>query len=303
MSEKKDKVKLLVSGEMRSGTTFLGNFLNTQNNFFVYSDMLVSLVREYDKLNISDADDRLSSREKNILFSNVIAEARKNNVLLDDLPRSEITTWYQLFDLVLNELSKLKECKLVGVKITKSDLMFDNLLKHGYKIIYCVRDPRDVIISAKNRFSYFDHGQFIKSWMKSVNRALELRLHSNFYLLKYEDLILNPEKECHKISNFLDLKVTHDIEGNLIQGLDSGYINNSSFGDVKKVFDPTAVFRWKNDMESKDNQMTELYLKQELIELGYELLNNKVGLKGRLEFAIQNSTFNYYLKKVIQKIR
>ena len=295
--------RIVYSSEMRSGTTFLGNFLNTQKDLFVYSDMLVSLVREFEKLNISSIEKKLSDREKNILFSNVIAEGRRNDVLLEELPRSEVASWYQLFDLALNEMSKLKECKLVGVKITRADKMFNGLLKNGYKIIYCVRDPRDVILSAKNRFSHFAYGKFIKRWNQYIHRAFTLRSNPNFYLLKYENLILNPEKECEKLSDFLELNVNQNIQGDLVHGLDSDYINNSSFGDVKKVFDPIAVFRWKDNQDAEDNIRVELYLKDEIKKLNYQATNNRVGLIKRGKFWVQSSSLIYYAKIALQIIR
>ena len=48
------------------------------------------------------------------------------------------------------------------------------------------------------------------------------------------------------------------------------YCNNSSFGDVRKLFDPTATYRWKSSGDKSVIHFSERLLSKEMKELGYE---------------------------------
>ena len=261
--------KLLITGEMRSGTTFLANFLNSQKSSNVYADMLVTLFMEAHSLQILDINKNLSEREKNVLLSNLIQEGKNHDLDFSGIDRNESFSWYGLFEKALDIIKESNEIRLVGVKRTREELYLKQLLDNGVKVIYCIRDPRDVISSAKNRFGSFNLFNSVSNWEKSYSNAQTLLKHSNFYLLKYEDLILNTEEVVKSLESFLQIGITLDLE-ELVWGKSRKYQDNSSFGDVNKLFDSNAVNRWKKNPDHPVTLFLGKYLGNQLLALGYE---------------------------------
>lgn len=260
--------KLLITGEMRSGTTFLANFLNSQQNMVVYADMLVRLFMEAHALGINDVHHPLSDREKNVLLSNLIQEGKIHDLDFTLIDRSENLTWFGIFVKALEVIDGNSHSAIVGVKRTREEDYLPQLLEAGVKVIYCVRDPRDVVISAQNRFAEFKLFKSVENWNKSVSMALRLQTHQNFYLLRYEDLIMEKEQSSAHLSDFLNIPLTTDLK-HLDYGLDRKYQDNSSFGDVSQLFDTKAVNRWKNNAESPEIGFVEKALKHQMVSLNY----------------------------------
>jgi hypothetical protein len=115
-------------------------------------------------------------------------------------------------------------------RILKSHDCFDPRYK---TVIYIVRDPRDVLVSAyhyaiklgivpKNwrieQFvpalldGSFDSGLLVNprwgSWYDNVASWLSMKDNRKFLLLRYEDMLDNPERELVKVADFLSLEPT-----------------------------------------------------------------------------------------------
>ena len=124
-------------------------------------------------------------------------------------------------------------------------------------VIYIVRDPRNVVTSIKNHFSlntYEDAKKFIfdddrwlgfishnnkiidnklptliSSW--SINYKSWKNMSENFLLIKYEDLLMDPNKEFAKIVKFLSSILNIEFNKNKI----TEAIKTSSFDNLKKL--------------------------------------------------------------------
>jgi len=193
------------------------------------------------------------------------------------------------------------------------------------KIIYVIRDPRDISISGRN---YFPFGKllfpnikwskkdlfhkvadFLKAKVNSIHKSLMKKLfaksemnkavlygnknvnywcrvswkshvtpyinNSDILKVKYESVISDPLSESKRILNFIGIKRE---EEKILQD-----INNQSFEKRKKKFIGEnhlgkANFlrkgereQWKTIFSRKENLWFVDNLKQELIELGYDL--------------------------------
>lgn len=111
------------------------------------------------------------------------------------------------------------------------------------KIIYLVRDPRDVVLSwfrfQKAKGYKHDFEQFFVDWLMGRIWPTSWMLHVNSWtgvgiekykidpmIIKYEDLLQNPEIELENLSNFIGLNISQD---DLIRA-----INNASVENMKK---------------------------------------------------------------------
>lgn len=129
------------------------------------------------------------------------------------------------------DIYQSKERELLHIprpRILKSHEYFDPRYQ---RIIYIVRDPRDIAISFyhhKIKFGVFNENysierfvieQFIKGnfntfgdWGENVGSWLGAKKdNSNFLLLRYEDMLSNPKTELKKIAHHLKISVTNEF--------------------------------------------------------------------------------------------
>jgi hypothetical protein len=87
------------------------------------------------------------------------------------------------------------------------------------KFIYIVRDPRDVYLSdMKREGGHYTPYTFSQDWKKEQDACIRLYTDSSFkkniLLVRYENLISNPQIYFKKICNFID----EDFESDMIRG-------------------------------------------------------------------------------------
>ena len=192
-------------------------------------------------------------------------------------------------------------CKL---EVGKKSYSFTNL-ENTLGVIHIVRDPRNVISSLKNHFSFEnvskilefimnenqtigieenDIPQLLSSWKNHYNSWK--RFPKNNLLVKYEDLILHPEQEIKKIIKFLNQFFTISLSSNQIneiilntsfenlqdlekKGLfDENALNNKT-GELKKFFNMGMKNNWKKLLSENISNKIEQQFNNEMNELGY----------------------------------
>ena len=172
-------------------------------------------------------------------------------------------------------------------------------------VIYIVRDPRNIITSVLNYFhkkSYKnalefmrenkvlgggeeDHGlpTIIASWSNHYNSWKKFK--KNYLLVKYEDLLKEPNKEFLKITNYLNQignfkfdndKILKAVENcnfnNLSKQEDAlGFAGNSKTNKKlkQKFFNLGPKNKWENILEPGIKNEIEFSFKEEMIKLGY----------------------------------
>lgn len=156
-------------------------------------------------------------------------------VLSNLIVQNEIEITFKAADKYIPEWNVHHEFleKLSHPRLIKSHSMYDSKFR---KIIYLVRDPRDVYVSyffyLKKRLpeNYSIH-KFIKKgpvpnwWFEHVKSWIN---HPNLIVVRYEDLLKNPISEFHKIINFIP-------EYNFNEGLLEMAIAKSSFDKMTQV--------------------------------------------------------------------
>ena len=192
-------------------------------------------------------------------------------------------------------------CKL---EVGKKSYSFTNL-ENTLGVIHIVRDPRNVISSLKNHFSFENESkilefimnenqtigieendipQLLSSWKNHYNSWK--RFPKNNLLVKYEDLILHPEQEIKKIIKFLNQFFTISLPSNQIneiilntsfenlqdlekKGLfDENALNNKT-GELKKFFNMGMKNNWKKLLSENISNKIEQQFNNEMNELGY----------------------------------
>ena len=192
-------------------------------------------------------------------------------------------------------------CKL---KIENKICSFTNL-ENSLGVIHIIRDPRNVVSSLKNHFSFENYHETF-NFLKNENQTLGIdenkipqllsswknhynswkRYPKNNLLIKYEDLILNIEKEINKIAiylkNFFEISIDDsEIEQIILnssfenlrnlekKGLFNENAQDIKTGKIKDFFNLGRDNNWQQLLSSEIINLIEIEFKDEMKELGY----------------------------------
>lgn len=118
-----------------------------------------------------------------------------------------------------------------------------NLYHKGeFKFLNIVRDGRDVILS-KHPTSPDTYWVDPQRWINDVGAGFKERDNPKVHTVRYEDLILNYDKEIEKICNFLEIPLCDEIKN--WHNHTKVRKNRAYFGEVKNIFN-TSIGKWKN---------------------------------------------------------
>ena len=192
-------------------------------------------------------------------------------------------------------------CKL---NINNKDTSFTDL-DNSIGVIHIVRDPRNVITSLINHFSFNNEKQALR-FLKNENQTLGLdqnsipqllsswnnhynswkRFPKNNFLIKYEELILNPKKQISSLidylKNFFPITISHEeidkiLEYSSFENLkkleDQGLFDEKAFnittGKYKKFFYLGPKNDWKNRLKYETLKDIQESFHDEMVELDY----------------------------------
>jgi hypothetical protein len=147
------------------------------------------------------------------------------------------------------------------------------------RIVYCFRDPRDVLLSA------VDHGQQILengkqhtfARMLDFDKALQhvidwLRIWKNYasmsgvLTVKYEDMMFDPVGVTKKIEEFLGLRVNSEIRNTILWQ----FARDNPEGNRKGMhFNQARVHRYKTELTEEQKSRCDAAFKDYLRIMGY----------------------------------
>ena len=163
------------------------------------------------------------------------------------------------------------------------------------KIIYIVRDPRDHIISMKK--AGLGNGNIIRmaiQWKIAFKDICNIKDHKpeSVYILKYEDLVSEPEKKLQAFCDFLGIQFDpvmlnfyfkKDKYTDLfrVDGVDERF-HSKLFQPVT----PSRTNRWKTEMNPNEIALIELCVRKLTAHSGYEISDHKLGFFSGLQKRI-----------------
>ena len=193
---------------------------------------------------------------------------------------------------------------LCNINLDGKDYSFANV-KNTEGVIHIVRDPRNIVTSAKNHFSLSTEEESVEmicdnyNWTGFTNNEVPQLLSSwgnhynswkkfpkNYLLIKYEDLILDFKKEILKIIKYLSNYFEYNISDTIIEKIEK----NTSFENFKELekkgkFDENSINKitgkkrtffnlgpnnnWKKILKKESSIKIEELFVNEMKELGY----------------------------------
>ena len=271
---------IFIIGVGRSGTSLLQSILNSHSkiSFLPETQFLRSYVfKKNVSINESNYKEIISQLEKDPRFSRlnicpkIVIEKSKNMI---DVYRN-ITNFYL----------KNKNKEIIGDKDPKiiENIEVLNYFFPNSKIIHIIRDPRDVVLSRtkakwSKKYPYFMHSIIYYLQMTLGRKMLYKYFNkNNFYELKYEDLIKDPNYELKKICNFLEV----EYENNILNYHNSSkeLVSKDEFEWKKETFNPVDnknSNKWKKEFNFFKILIIESicysHIKENLYNENYKLL-------------------------------
>lgn len=290
---------VFVVGNSRSGTTMLGSMLNQNSKIYRFEELHFF---EY-KWSPTQMGQEITAEAAKSLLGHLFFLERENGLFLTDM--NSLENYHKDVEHVIEALEGVltaedvfkaflfyetnQQKKQIPCEQTPKNLYYINEIKQIFpkvKVINMMRDPRDVLLSQKNKWkvkklgvSVIPYKEVIRSWVnyhpfvisKLWNSSVKQYIkHSNDDLvinIKFEDLLSDPKQVVMEICEHIGIAYEDTM-------LDIPQIGSSTVvSDVKKRgIDISRKSGWKRGGLTNE----ELYICQkinqnEMTKFGYEL--------------------------------
>jgi len=269
---------IFIVGTPRSGTTLLRLILDSHPEIAITpeSSFLFSTLSLWDGLYPCLTDKR--SIEKFIKDLKKLPQVR--NWLLDtctaDMLQKDkkINNLSSFIDAIFSNYAHSKGKKRWGDKTPKNLYAIDEIIKmfHFAKIVIVIRDCRDVAMSLnKAEFSKISYISAAKRWQRDANMTKKIiqKYDKQIYLLKYENLLENPNKTIISVLKFLDLPNDPDIMERYVRHEDDVVHTKSTL--YRQPLNKNNIYKWKKYMSKRDIIDCEAIAKESMEYFGYEI--------------------------------
>lgn len=270
---------LFITGMLRSGTTLLEKIINTFHpSSCIHYQPCMGLFVETKNAFLTS----LGLPPEKYPLGHLFCESRFNrhtfNAFLENyrpasfpgLPEGLAENKYNknfagILPAIWSTLAPNTGHELLGAKEVLCEEYTPYLAENGYKIIFVIRDPRDVIASMNCGKGAQHVGAIrptlynLRIWRKSVAYALHLSELQKALYLKYEDLVNNPQLIIKRIMSWLGVnnpnmnpyEKLHDQNGEQWKGNSSfsndSTISNKSVERYKELL-PTSLIDYINSV-------------------------------------------------------
>lgn len=206
------------------------------------------------------------------MFSGAYAEA---------LDTSKILTTYKdyvqyFLDTISHVYGKDKDFSCVAFKEVWSTEFFP-ALKRAFPSMKCIaimRDPRAVVASKNATGESYPYIFMGRQWRKLAFIAAYLDyVYKDVLLLRYEDIVKEPEEYVSRICNFLDVEYDEKyLDLSLYRdGRGKPWKQNTSYKDIKSArINDMSMNKWKDMLDEQDIFSIEIFSHDWMKYFGYE---------------------------------
>jgi hypothetical protein len=161
------------------------------------------------------------------------------------------------------------------------------------RMIQLVRDPRDRHASVKARYDgrRVGLGSHTARWLDSARAAKRnsARYQGRYLVVRYEDLVFEPERELGRVCDFLDEPYTSEmlLMGGAPDHNDVG--GNSSFEPVPaQTISTRSVGRFRKVLEPREIAYLQAVCSRPMARFGYEKDRIDLGRRERVAFVFRD---------------
>ncbi|MHA1758051.1 MAG: sulfotransferase family protein [Promethearchaeota archaeon] len=301
MNKKIDKYinsPIFIVGAPRSGTTLIANILSRHSKIFIpgethFFDDIYSLRKKLgnpsNPSSMTKIIKRLSTLYKR--YNEPLDQERINHLFSDHKILNKFKfsckNYRDIFSFFM-EIQMRHEGKQRWGNHTPRDIFNIKDILSFYpnaKILVCVRDARDFLLSYKYkwRVTSIERIESLKKiyhpvvtsllWKSSMRQISAIRTkmgNDNLMIIKYENLVQNPEEVVYKICKFIGEK----FEKRMLE-VNS---HNSSFQVRDRGIFSSSVGRWRGSLAKEEAYVAQLINRRELESFGYQIEKIQVNL-------------------------
>ena len=279
---------IFIVGNSRSGTTLMSSILGLNPEVFTFEELhffgtLWSQSDRHTKLTKNQAEELaaklLAIQDEDVISHKdpkLFAEEAKTvveNIKLQSYTATDILQAFLTY-------STKKNGKSIACEQTPRNVLYITELLELYPhchIINMVRDPRDVLLSQKYKWkirflgaSNIPYREAIRAWTNyhaitisklwnvAVNSAAKHENSDRLITIRFEDLIVQPEKIIRQVCDFTGLKFAPEMLQ--VSQSEGGVSSHKKIAPGQKGIDSKATGKWKKGGLSK----TEVYLCQQI---------------------------------------
>lgn len=273
---------ILITGVYRSGTTLISRMLNNHPDLSVTYDSVHYLRLSIDRFRpvhepenyralVAETAARVSKRwERQIDLSAVTR-------FLDGADRvDDAVIYHRLMTELLvdgHDMEWGEKTMLVWTRVPDFLGMFPN-----GRVVHVIRDPRDVL--ASNREVTYEKGlRYLDAafaCLHSMRHGLEYRAcldPGNYYLLRYEDLVGDPEGELRRLANDFELAYAEEMldTRDFTERNGRRWTGNSAYRATTSGISRRSVGIHRDKLDRVETFFTEMIAGDAMRRLGYEL--------------------------------
>jgi len=260
---------IFIGGADRSGTTMLASLLSNIVGSVVTPESLfkTEIPFEY-PIRIENYSNKLTEDQR----------FKRWGVDLEKIKNKEYLSYHDVYQDILNLYSSNKKVKY-WIDHSPNNLMYAKLLNSTFNNCYFIHIVRDGRAVAHSQIPLeWGDNTYLHSSKSWLNKILYGFITQNLFpkrtiLIKYEDLLLDSEKEIAKILKILGETVI--MENDV---LDDGFVPEFSKAQhslVGRPPDSTRAYAWKDKLTEQNIADFQYYSGDALELLGYELVNVK----------------------------
>jgi hypothetical protein len=305
--------QIFIVGSSRSGTTMLGRILGAHSRIYTFDELHVfehllswKIIQDQIELEVGELIrilERLFTSAREGFFEKVVTgryDSAARAVLKESKDHSAITVYKTFLDFETRIRGKATPCEQTPRYVFYSSGILSMFPEA--RIINIVRDPRDVLLSQKNKWrrrflgarniplrealrSWVNYHPYTitQLWCSCIHAASSCDYHSRFHSVRYEDLVVKPEETVRSLCEFLSI----EFEENMLNIPTVG----SSMGEDaahETGIASTRSGRWRRGgLSEVEINICESIAWQEMPEFGYALEGKRVSpLRKAINFAV-----------------
>ncbi len=268
---------IFICGMSRSGTTLLTTILDSHPDVSMGYELLPSNLPTVDQM-IDILEEKVDQYHNEVVdicqnlragnlknFSKFIKQCHRTNIspqeLLDLLKsarhKNELKTAPDTLEfrvaiskLVVDQKRYKEKTIAQGFKINAPAFREVHRLIPNSTFLYILRDPRDVVASHFQRKFDRSVSQIIKAWRNYLENFLKLqnKYPTQAYLIRYEDLVSQPDQYVHEIIEFCGLDYVETVREffrSKASIYTSGHVNVE---ELSKDFFTSSKGRWRKEL-------------------------------------------------------
>lgn len=309
-----------VSSMFRSGSTMIARMLNVHPNIVCASDPIRPLFNSF-RYDLADEHYRTEKNRFDPLGDYFLKDCNLLETILKssldqtcDIPTSEIikiiaensNMYSGLFSDALNpniSLSTYEEYCQYFLETIKSiygknkdisyvafkevwSIEFYPAMKRSFPSLKCiaiVRDPRAIVASKNATGEPYPYIFMGRQWRKIALLAEYFNhKYEDVLLLRYEDIVSDPETIIPKICSFLGVDYTDTLldQSQYLDGRNRPWRQNTSYNDINtNHINSKSVERWRKELTKEEIFSIEIFTHDWMKRFGYEPSNSQEAIE------------------------